>query len=94
MTDKIRMTATQKQRFGGKHLVPGDPILATAVEAKTLRALRRAVDADPRVPALLQRKPIESRDMQPGDAAPYQTRALEAEPRAKRPYRRREAVAA
>lgn len=94
MTDKIRMTAIQKQRFGGKHLVPGDPILATAAEAKTLRALRRAVDADPRVPALLQRKPIETRDIEPAVPAQYQTRALEAEPRAKRPYRRREVVAA
>jgi hypothetical protein len=88
MTDKIRMTATQAQRFGGKYLAPGDQILATAGEAKTLRALRRAVDA-PRVAALFQ--PAERRDMTAVEPEPYQTRALEAEPpRAKRAYRRRE----
>ena len=85
MTDKIRMTATQAQRFGGKHLFPGDQILATAAEAKTLRALKRAVDA-PRVAALLQR------DIGAGEEQQYQTRSLQAETRAKRPYRRREAA--
>lgn len=83
MTDKIRMTATQAQRFGGKHLLPGDQILATAAEAKTLRALKRAVDA-PRVAALFQPAAQEPEG--------YLTRNLQAEPRAKRPYRRREAA--
>jgi len=86
MTDKIRMTATQAQRFGGKNLVAGDPILATAAEAKILRALKRAVDA-PRVAALLQ-----SRDITAQEPGEYETRDLQA--RTKRPYRRREIVAA
>jgi len=87
MTEKIRMIATQKQRFGRETVVPGDPILATPREAKTLIALRRAERA-PQVPALLQPKAPE--------VGTYETRVMTADvpraaaepPRAKRAYRR------
>lgn len=93
MTEKIRMIATQKQRFGSANVVPGDPILATPSEAKALIALRRAERA-PQVPALLQ-PPL------PAERAEgnYATRVMTADqpraaapaaepPRVKRPYRR------
>lgn len=92
MTEKIRMIVTQKHRFGRETVVPGDSILATASEAKTLIALRRAERA-PQVPALLQPKAPE--------AGTYETRVMTADvpraaepPRAKRPYRRHNQVSA